>query len=338
VDHPADHASDDPAGALPPSERRNPASAGIDRLGTAELLALINREDATVPGAVAAALPGIEALVEAGLAALAGGGRIHYFGAGASGRAALADAVELLPTYGAGPETVCPHLAGGERAGRAADEAAEDRADAADAADVRAGDLAIGITASGRTPYVGAALARARAAGAVTALVSGDPASPLAGRADLHIALDTGPEVVTGSTRMKAGTAQKLALNMFSTALMVRSGRTWSNLMVAASACNEKLHRRAVRTLVEACGVSADDAGRALRASGGETATALVALTTGAGAEEARAALRAAGGLPWAAVRRLTGPEHSPGSGPGSGHSPDADLGPAPESHEAKDI
>ncbi|MFC9329753.1 N-acetylmuramic acid 6-phosphate etherase [Kitasatospora sp. NPDC057015] len=304
-----DPASED---SLPPSERRNPASIGLDRLGTAELLALINREDATVPGAVAVALPSIEALVGAGLATLARGGRVHYFGAGASGRAALADAVELLPTYGVGPETVCPHLAGGPPAGGTADEAAEDRADGVDADHVRAGDLAIGISASGRTPYVGAALARSRAAGAVTALISGDPAAPLAADADLHIVLDTGPEVVTGSTRMKAGTAQKLTLNMFSTALMVRTGHTWSNLMVTASASNAKLRRRAVRTLTRASGAAVDEAEQALHDCADETATALVSLTTGAGPAAARAALREAGGLPWAAVRTLTRPDGAP--------------------------
>lgn len=311
---PPEHGTPPPSAdaALPPSERRNPASNGLDRLGTAELLALINREDAAVPGVVAAALPEIETLVEAGLAALARGARVHYFGAGASGRAALADAVELLPTYGVGPETVCPHLAGGPAAGRTADEAAEDRADGADAADVRPGDLVIGISASGRTAYVGAALAHGRRAGAGTALISADPASPLAVHADLHVVLDTGPEVVTGSTRMKAGTAQKLALNMFSTALMVRTGRTWSNLMVTASAGNDKLHRRAVRTLEEACGVSAERASEVLRACDGESATALVALTAGTGVTAARAALRAAGGLPRVAVRTLTRPAREP--------------------------
>ncbi|MET9613874.1 N-acetylmuramic acid 6-phosphate etherase [Kitasatospora indigofera] len=298
--------------SLPPTERRNPASTGLDRLGTAELLALINREDADVPGAVAAALPAIEALVEAGLAALARGGRVHYFGAGSSGRAALADAAELLPTYGVGPETVCPHLAGGPAAGRTADEAAEDRADGADTADVRAGDLVIGISASGRTAYVGAALTHGRAAGAVTALLSGDPAAPLAAHADLHVVLATGPEVVTGSTRMKAATAQKLALNMFSTALMVRTGHTWSNLMVTASTGNAKLHRRAVRTLSLACGVPAAEAERALRACEGRTATALVSLLAGVGPEAAGAALRAAGGLPPAAVRQLAAPAAAP--------------------------
>ncbi|GHH74322.1 hypothetical protein GCM10018781_40730 [Kitasatospora indigofera] len=298
--------------SLPPTERRNPAGTGLDRLGTAELLALINREDAGVPGAVAAALPAIEALVEAGLTALARGGRVHYFGAGSSGRAALADAAELLPTYGVGPETVCPHLAGGPAAGRTADEAAEDRADGIDTAGVRAGDLVIGISASGRTAYVGAALAHGRAAGAVTALISGDPAAPLAARADLHIVLATGPEVVTGSTRMKAATAQKLALNMFSTALMVRTGRTWSDLMVTASAGNAKLRRRAVRTLSAACGVSAAEAERALRACGDDTATALVSLLAGVGAGAAAAALRAAGGLPAAAVRQLTAAPAAP--------------------------
>ncbi|GAA1950168.1 N-acetylmuramic acid 6-phosphate etherase [Kitasatospora viridis] len=297
----------------PPTERRNPASASIDRLDTLPLLELINDQDAIVAGAVRAALPQLAALVDAALAVLAGGGRIHYYGAGTSGRLALGDAVELGPTYGVGPDTVVAHLAGGPGAGGRAREDAEDHApEEPPGAAPTAADLVIGITASGRTPYVAAALRAARAAGAATALLSNDPAAPLAELADLHVVLDTGPEVVTGSTRMKAGTAQKLALNAFSTALMVRSGRTWSNLMITASTHNAKLRERAVRTLATACEVPEPVAAEALAAADHETPTALVALVAGVGPAEARAALAVAGGHPWSAVKSLTSRQVTP--------------------------
>ncbi|MFE0459645.1 N-acetylmuramic acid 6-phosphate etherase [Kitasatospora sp. NPDC058965] len=306
--------------ALPPTEARHPLSTALDDLDTLPLLELINDQDATVPGAVRAALPQLAALVEAGLAALRGGGRVHYYGAGAGGRIALGDALELGPTYGVGPEAVLAHLAGGPAAATGAVEAAEDGApDPVDPDRPVAGDLVIGVTASGRTPYVARALADARAAGAVTALLSGDPAAAAAVHADLHVVLATGPEVVTGSTRMKAGTAQKLALNAFSTALMVRSGRTWSNLMVAASARNGKLRARAVRTLVTACGVTTERATACLDACGDETATALVVLTTGAAPARARAALAAHGGRPFAAVRALAGAADADGAAAAEG-------------------
>lgn len=296
------------AGQLPPTEARHPLSAELDTLDTPALLRLINDQDATVAGAVRAALPQLAQLVEAGVEALAHGRRVHYYGAGAGGRIALGDALELGPTYGIGPETVVAHLAGGpQAAGRAAEHAEDTTPDATEDDPPVAGDLVIGVTASGRTPYVLGALARARAAGAATALLSADQAAPAAVHADLHVVLATGPEVVTGSTRMKAGTAQKLALNAFSTALMVRTGRTWSNLMVTASARNGKLRARAVRTLVTACQVTPERAADSLDRCSGETATALVALSTGATPERARAALADHGGRPFAAVRALAG-------------------------------
>ncbi|MFE9425122.1 N-acetylmuramic acid 6-phosphate etherase [Kitasatospora sp. NPDC006697] len=294
------------ATAQPPTETRNPLSADIDRLATLPLLELINDQDATVAGAVRTALPLLADLVDTALGVLAAGGRIHYYGAGTSGRLALGDAVELGPTYGVGPESVVAHLAGGPGAGGRAREDAEDHAPEEPAGTApTAGDLVIGITASGRTPYVGAALRAARSAGAATALLSNDPAAPLAELADLHVPLDTGPEVVTGSTRMKAGTAQKLALNAFSTALMVRGGRTWSNLMITASTHNAKLRDRAVRTLATACEVPEPVAAEALAAAGYETPTALVALVADVPPETARAALAAHHGHPWSAVRSL---------------------------------
>ncbi|MCX4748061.1 N-acetylmuramic acid 6-phosphate etherase [Kitasatospora sp. NBC_01287] len=301
-----DPGGDDPAAALPPTERRNPASLELDRLDTAAVLRLINDQDATVPGAVRAALPQLAELVEAGLRTLRAGGRVHYYGAGTGGRIALGDAVELGPTYGVGEEAFVAHLAGGPPSAAVAREGAEDEPPEPAERDAPvAGDLVIGVTASGGTPYVLGALRAARAAGATTALLSGHPQAPAAAFADLHVLLETGPEVVTGSTRMKAGTAQKLALNAFSTALMVRSGRTWSNLMVSASARNAKLRERAVRTLVAACRVTGEQAGAALDACGQETVTALVVLVGGCSPERARAALAANHGHPWAAVRGL---------------------------------
>ncbi|GLW70980.1 N-acetylmuramic acid 6-phosphate etherase [Kitasatospora phosalacinea] len=293
-------------GLMPPTEAPHPLSAELDTLDTPELLRLINDEDATVAAAVRTALPQLARLVEAGVEALSRGGRVHYYGAGAGGRIALGDALELGPTYGIGPETVLAHLAGGPAAAaRAAEDAEDSVPDPADPDRPVAGDLAIGVTASGRTPYVLGALAAARAAGATTALLSGDPAAPAAAHADLHVLLATGPEVITGSTRMKAGTAQKLALNAFSTALMVRTGRTWSNLMVTASARNGKLRDRAVRTLVTACQSTPEQAAGCLDRCAGETATALVALSTGASPVRSRTALAAHGGRPFAAIRAL---------------------------------
>ncbi|MFF4340397.1 N-acetylmuramic acid 6-phosphate etherase [Kitasatospora sp. NPDC001540] len=292
---------------LPPTERRHPLSTGLDTLGTRALLELINAQDATVAPAVRTALPELTALVDAAVGALERGGRVHYYGAGAGGRIALGDALELGPTYGVGPETLVAHLAGGPRAAdRAAERAEDDAPDPADPDRPGPADLVIGVSASGRTRYVLAALATARATGAATALLTGDPDTPAAAHADLLVVLDTGPEVVTGSTRMKAGTAQKLALNAFSTALMVRTGRTWSNLMVTASARNGKLRDRAVRTLVTSCQVTAEEAVACLDACAGETATALVVLTTGRPPADARTALAAHRGRPFAAVRALT--------------------------------
>ncbi|WP_246001423.1 N-acetylmuramic acid 6-phosphate etherase [Allorhizocola rhizosphaerae] len=273
-----------------------------------DLLRLINEQDATVPGAVAAVLPQIELAVQAGVRALRSGGRIHYFGAGTSGRAAFADAAELRPTFSLDPDKVVAHVAGGLEALWSAVESAEDD-DAAgerDAASVTSQDLVIGVAASGATPYVAGALRQARKVGATTALISSHPHAPLAEYADIDIAVNTGPEVITGSTRMKAGTAAKLVLHTFSTAVMVRIGRTWSNLMVCAVPTNAKLRQRAVRTLVSATGVDPDVAQAAIDAAGQELPVALVMLLSTVDAATAREALAAAHGVVADAVRALT--------------------------------
>ncbi len=261
----------------PPTEQRNPRTADIDRLSTREILRLINAEDATVPAAVAAALPRLAEAVDLAVAALDAGHRMHYFGAGTSGRLAVLDAAELRPTFGLEADRVVAHLAGGAQALTSPSEAAEDDEEggAADGAAVDAGDVVVGLSASGRTPYVAGALRAARARGARTVLVSANPAAALASLADVHVDVDTGPEVIAGSTRMKAGTAQKLVLNALSTAVMIRLGRTYSNLMTYVIAGNEKLRSRQIRMLAQATGADLDTCRAALLRANGEAKVAL---------------------------------------------------------------
>lgn len=255
---------------IAPTEERNARTHQIDRLPTLRILELINAEDSTVATAVAAVLPDLAEAVDHSVDALRSGHRLHYFGAGTSGRMAVLDATELRPTYGVEPGWVVAHIAG---------------------------DVAFGITASGGTPFVGGALQAARDRGARTVLLSANPKATLAAHADIHIAVDTGPEVITGSTRMKAGTAQKLVLNALSTAVMIRLGRTYSNLMTDMVASNAKLRVRQVRMLVQATGLPADTCQTALTAAGDEAKVALLTLLTRADVDQARRALRAAGGI-----------------------------------------
>lgn len=281
-----------------PTEERHPGTTGIDALGTLDVLRLINREDARVAPAVAAVLPALAALVDAAVAAVEAGGTIHYVGAGTSGRLAVLDAAELLPTFNAPPGLVVAHHAGGAEAILRAVENVEDDADQgrADLDAVGGGDVVVGLTASGRTPYVGGALALGRERGAVTALLTANPAAELAPLADHVLAVDTGPEVITGSTRLKAGTAQKMLLNAFSTAVMIRRGRTWSNLMVDVVATNAKLRGRVVRILREATGATEEEARAALEAADGELKPALVSLLADVDIPRALAVLEATGG------------------------------------------
>lgn len=290
-----------------PTEERNPRTLELDRLDTEALLLLINDEDATVAAAVRAAVPQLAALVDLAVDALGTGRRVHYFGAGTSGRVAAMDAAELIPTYGLEPGRVVAHHAGGTDAMVRPVENVEDdeAAGAAAAAELVAGDLAIGLTASGRTPFVAGALQESRGRGAATGLLSANPRAALAPLADVHVALATGAEVVAGSTRMKAGTAQKLALNAFSTATMVRLGFVYSNLMVAVQATNAKLRGRVVRVLVEATGLDAHTCSQALRDAGGDCRTALVALLAACDTDTAASALAADGGNVRAALTRL---------------------------------
>ena len=260
---------------------------------TLDILRLLNDDDAKVAPAVAGVLPELAVLVDRAVASIRAGGTVHYFGAGTSGRLAVLDAAELLPTFNAPEGLFVAHHAGGLGALLRAVENVEDDVEAGrrEAESLRAGDLAIGLTASGRTPYVGGALARARELGAVTALVTSNPEASLARHVDHILAAETGPEVLTGSTRLKAGTAQKLILNSFSTAVMIRLGRTWSNLMVDVVATNAKLRGRVLRILQEASGASEDDARLALEQADGELKPALLSLLAGTDAATARAAI-----------------------------------------------
>ncbi|KWX05784.1 N-acetylmuramic acid-6-phosphate etherase [Carbonactinospora thermoautotrophica] len=282
-----------------PTEGRNPRTLDIDRLPTLEILRLINAEDAQVAPAVAGALPELARVVDLAVGALRRGGRVHYFGAGTSGRIGVLDAVELWPTFQLEPNRVIAHHAGGVGALYQAVEGVEDDPElgARDAAGVAAGDVAIGLTASGRTPYVAGALRVARERGAATVLVSANPRAPIAQQVDVCVAADTGPEVIAGSTRMKAGTAQKLILNAFSTAVMIRLGRTYSNLMVDLKATNTKLRGRLVTILVEATGAEEAACRRVLAQAGGDLKVALVSLLAGVPPDRAEVALAAADGV-----------------------------------------
>ena len=294
----------------PPTEERNPNTLAIDSLGTTQILELVNAEDARVAGAVEAAIPELAKAVDAAVDAVQSGGRVHYFGAGTSGRLAVLDAAELLPTFHAPPDLVVAHHAGGTEALLRAVENVEDSEEtgAADAAAVTERDVVLGLAASGRTPYVAGALRAAREAGATTVLVTANPDAPLRELADIVVAADTGAEVIAGSTRLKAGTAQKLILNSFSTTLMIKLGRTWSNLMVDMVATNNKLRGRMLRILSEATGAGDDACAAALAAAGGELKPALVHLLSGAPIDEARAALEQADGRVAAALSTL-GPQ-----------------------------
>jgi len=291
----------------PPTEDRNPKTVAIDSLGTTEILELVNAEDARVAGAVAAVIPQLAEAVDAAVAAVHAGGRVHYFGAGTSGRLAVLDAAELLPTFHAPPDLVVAHHAGGTEALLRAVDGVEDSEEsgAADAGEVTELDVVLGLAASGRTPYVAGALRAARAAGATTVLVTANPDAPLKELADIVVAADTGAEVIAGSTRLKAGSAQKMILNGFSTTLMIKLGRTWSNLMVDMVATNSKLRARMLRILQEATGADEEACTAALEAADGELKPALVHLLSGAGVAQARAALHQADGRVAAALAAL---------------------------------
>lgn len=297
-------------GSMPfrsPTEEQNPRTADIDLLSPVDMVTRIVDEDARVIDAVRGASGAIGHLVEVAVAGIRAGGRVRYIGAGTSGRLGVLDAVELLPTYGVGSEWVAATLAGGEGAMFRSAEEAEDDPDrgTADVDDLGKNDVLVALAASGRTPYVRGALDVARTRGAATALITANPSAELLSLVDVPIVLDTGAEVVTGSTRMKAATAQKIALNAFSTATMIALGKTYSNFMVDVSPSNAKLRTRLVRLLTQATDVDLATAERALDAADGEVKTALVVLLSpgAVDAAAARASLDAHGGSVRAAVR-----------------------------------
>jgi len=282
------------------TESVNPASADLDRLDTLELVRLINAEDAGVAAAVGAQSDSIAQAVDIIAARLSSGGRLVYVGAGTSGRLGVLDASECPPTFNADPGQVVGLIAGGERALRHAVEGAEDSPEAA-AADLRAislaaGDVVVGIAASGTTPYVIGALDTARALGATAIALTCNAGAPVAAHADLTIAVVVGPEVLSGSTRMKAGTATKLVLNTLTTGAMVRLGKTYGNLMVDLQANNEKLVGRSRRILQRLSDLDNAAAEELLAACDGELKTAIVMARLGVDAEHARQRLAAAKG------------------------------------------
>ncbi|WP_010525964.1 N-acetylmuramic acid 6-phosphate etherase [Nesterenkonia sp. F] len=306
--------------SLPPTERRNPRSAGLDELDTLGVLQLLNAEDRVAVDAAAAVLPELAPVVEKAAERLRRGGTVHYFGAGTSGRLGVLDASELMPTFNLEPGRVVGHIAGGSAALVDAVENAEDSAEAGrrDAAQLGADDVAIGLAASGSTPYVGGALAAAAEAGAETVLISSNPQAPLADHAETVLTLDTGAEVVTGSTRLKAGTAQKLVLNGFSTALMIAIGRTWQNLMVSVVATNAKLRDRTVRILREATGLQEEPARAVLERADGELKVALVTTLADVEVDVARNLLVQADGSVREALAAAYGSAETGGDGEGS--------------------
>ena len=263
----------------------NPASSEIDALGTAAILRAIQKQDAEVPAAVRAEIPHIARAVEAVVKALRRDGRLFYVGAGTSGRLGVLDAAECPPTFGVSRETAQAVLAGGVRALTRAAEAAEDDAvqGRRDLAQRRVGprDVVIGLTASGRTPYTLGALRYARSRRAATVAVTSNPGSPATRVARIAIVPETGPEVLAGSTRMKAALAQKMVLHMISTAAMIRLGRVYRNYMVGVRPTNRKLVERACSIIASATGTDRTTAARALRGAGRDARLAIVMIRTG---------------------------------------------------------
>jgi len=287
------------------TERRNPRTVDIDLFPTERVLKVINAEDATVAAAVAAAIPDVSKLVDAGIEAIRSGGHVIYAGAGTSGRIAVVDAAEIPPTFGAAPEWIQAVIAGGTKAFTKAVEGSEDEYDRA-AADLKArkltkNDLVIGIAATGTTPYTRGALEYAKSKGAKTAAVVCGENTPMSTLADITVYVAVGPEVITGSTRMKAGTATKLVLNMITTGAMIRLGKTFGNLMVDLRATNRKLEDRSERILIEVCGIDRDKARALLDEADGRVKLAIVMHHLGVGREEAERKLDENGGV----VRRV---------------------------------
>jgi N-acetylmuramic acid 6-phosphate etherase len=296
------------------TEQRNPLSGGIDRLSTLEVVELINREDQRVAEAVAAERGAIARCIDLVVDSLRRGGRLFYVGAGTSGRLGVLDAAEMPPTYRTDPELVQGVIAGGYaalvRAQEGAEDHLEDGAAAMDGRGVGPADFVLGIATSGTTPYVHGALARARVLGARTGfLLCTPPSESLRTAHDVVIAPLLGPEVITGSTRMKAGTATKMVLNTISTTTMVQLGKVYGNLMVDLQVTCQKLQDRGERILMELLGVERGAATELLAESGGHVKTAIVMGRLGVGRDEARRRLEAADGV----IARVVGELGEPG-------------------------
>jgi N-acetylmuramic acid 6-phosphate etherase len=281
--------------------------ADIDRLPTLEIAKIMNGEDATVPVAVAAGLPQIAAAIDATAARMAGGGRLIYAGAGTAGRLGVLDASECPPTFNTTPTQVVGLIAGGPPAMVTSAEGAEDSKELAaadlEALDVMPDDTVVGVSASGRTPYALGAVEHARTRGALTIGLSCNTGSPLAAAAEHGIEIVVGPELLTGSTRLKAGTAQKLVLNMLSTITMIRLGKTYGNLMVDLRASNEKLRARSRRIVSLATGASDAEVEAALATTGGEVKDAILTILGGVDGPTAKALLADSHGHLRAALR-----------------------------------
>ncbi len=282
------------------TEQRNPASKNLDRMTAMEIVRLMNREDRKVAIAVGRESAAIARAVDAVVDGIRKGGRLIYVGAGTSGRMGVLDAAECPPTFGTSPKLVVALIAGGRRAITRAVEGAED-SERNGERDLRAkklarNDVVVGIAASGTTPYVVGALKYARRLGAVTVAVTSNLRMPVGRLAKIVIAPEVGPEVLTGSTRLKAGTSQKMVLNMLSTAVMARLGHVYENLMIDMMLTNEKLAERALRILAEASGKRVSAAEHALRAAGHDLRVGLVMLKRRIGAAEARQRLKAVKG------------------------------------------
>ena len=282
------------------TEQRNPLTAEIDTVGTAQMLQIINAEDARVPGAVAAQIPAIAKAVDGIVDRIRDGGRLVYIGAGTSGRLGVLDASECPPTFSTPPELVVGLIAGGDYALRHSVEHVEDQpesgADALRSINVNDKDTVVGIAASGRTPFVLGAIAYANDVGALTVGVCNSDNAKLSDLVQIAIPVITGPEVITGSTRLKAGTAQKLVLNMLTTGAMVRLGKTYGNLMVDLQPVNQKLRVRAIGIVRDAAGIPEEEAAAALRRAKGDVKAAIVSTLLGIPPDEACDRLRAAQG------------------------------------------
>ena len=290
------------------TEQRNPESTNLDQMSIAEISELMNNQDKLVPEAINKALPEINALIEVVIKRFDKGGRLIYLGAGTSGRLGILDAVESVPTFGTSPEQVLGLIAGGETAIMDAVEGAEDSQELAKQdlreIELNKNDTLIGIAASGRTPYVMGGLEYANEIGAQTGSISNNSHTKISQLANYPVEVVTGPEVLTGSTRLKAGTAQKLVLNMISTISMVKSGKAYENLMIDVQATNEKLVDRSHRIIVEATGVGYEEAGTVFTKAQ-SVKLAIIMILADTTKEVAETALKEANGFVRAAIEKL---------------------------------